>query len=270
MQFQTLAHCTIEEIVECLLLGFKNYFVPMPDSVVYWENRFKAARVDWRLSAGAFVGNKLVGFVIHGIDEFEGNLTAFNTGTCVIEAYRGLKVVDQLYQFILDDLRANHVSICLLEVIQENHIAVRVYERIGFEIIKSYHCFKGQLREKISGNSIKSRISAPFQLIPPRHDSWDNCQAGITLNEAPIIHYGFEKNGTQIGYISIDESNGVIYQIEKLDQADWGDIFCHFQGQLIKYNNIPEERTDLIEALLSFDVERPIMQYLMKWTLNQA
>jgi len=246
MQFQTLAHCTIEEIVECLLLGFKNYFVPMPDSVVYWENRFKAARVDWRLSAGAFVGNKLVGFVIHGIDEFEGNLTAFNTGTC------------------------DHVSICLLEVIQENHIAVRVYERIGFEIIKSYHCFKGQLREKISGNSIKSRISAPFQLIPPRHDSWDNCQAGITLNEAPIIHYGFEKNGTQIGYISIDESNGVIYQIEKLDQADWGDIFCHFQGQLIKYNNIPEERTDLIEALLSFDVERPIMQYLMKWTLNQA
>jgi len=264
MEIRTLEHCTLEEVVHCLLEGFSGYFVPMPDSVEYWENRFKAARVDWRLSAGAFIDNQLIGFIIHGVDEFEGELTAFNTGTCVIKAHRGQQIVDQMYRFILADLRSSQVNVCLLEVIQENHVAVRVYERIGFEIIRSYHCLKGDLTKKLSGSSIKSLSESPASVIPPRHDSWDNCSSAIALNESPIQHYRFHEGDKQIGSISIDESKGVVYQVEKLNQTSWDNIFYHFEGQKLKYNNIPEERTDLVDALKSYGLEEPVMQYLMK------
>ncbi|GHA45979.1 hypothetical protein GCM10007103_28780 [Salinimicrobium marinum] len=99
MQIRNLEGIPIETVVTSLLEAFSDYFVKMPAEVAYWESRFKGAGVDWKSSFGIFDEKKLVAFIINGIDLHQGKLTAFNTGTGVLPAYRSRKAVDQLYEF---------------------------------------------------------------------------------------------------------------------------------------------------------------------------
>jgi len=84
IEIRDLANTKLSTIVDCLLIAFDGYFVKMPSDVHYWANRYKGARVDFSLSFGAFEGDKLVAFIINGIDDDKGMRTAFNTGTGVI------------------------------------------------------------------------------------------------------------------------------------------------------------------------------------------
>lgn len=270
MEFITLENIPESQIFDCMFEGFKDYFVSIPHSYNYWRNRYQAARVNWEFSIGAIDQGKLVALIIHGIDVFDKKLTAFNTGTCVLASHRGQALVDQMYQFILPKLIDSKIQTCLLEVIQENKRALRVYERIGFSIVQNYHCFKGKLSHDIQGRSEIEMIKQPGQVIPPRHNSWDNCNAAISLNQNKINHFAFIRNKKKLGTMSLDEEKGVIYQIEKSASADWGDIFYHLRSKEIKYNNVPEARGDLIDALKSYHVEEVVLQYLMEMDLVQS
>ena len=103
MQIKSLQHISLEQIVECLLIAFEGYFVHMPTELSYWDNRFRAARVDYGLSFGVFDDDRLVAFIIQGIDIHNGEMTAFNTGTGVVPEYRGLQLVDKIYAHAIPD-----------------------------------------------------------------------------------------------------------------------------------------------------------------------
>jgi ribosomal protein S18 acetylase RimI-like enzyme len=108
-------------------MAFDGYFVKMPDSLDYWATRFKQARVNYHYSFGVFDASRLVAFIIQGMDIHDGQLTAFNTGTGVLPAYRGQKLVDRLYDHAIPRLKERGIQKCQLEVIQENERAIRVY-----------------------------------------------------------------------------------------------------------------------------------------------
>ena len=149
---QHLKNTDLPIIVDCLVKAFANYFVPMPDSVDYWRNRFKGARVNFELSYGVFDDQQLVAFIINGVDGEKEALTAFNTGTGVLPAYRGQQLVDKMYEKAIPIFKENDITSCALEVIQANDRAIRVYERIGFTKQRSLQCFKGAI--KLEGKAV--------------------------------------------------------------------------------------------------------------------
>lgn len=146
MQFQTLHNTSIENITEAFNLAFSDYMVPVNLTAAQLTGKMKSESVDPVLSAGAFDGNELIGFILHGVDTINGQKTAYNAGTGVAPNHRGNKITNQLYDFILPKLKEAGIQNIQLEVIMENQPAIAAYRKTGFKFKRELHCFKGTIQ----------------------------------------------------------------------------------------------------------------------------
>ncbi len=197
MQIKKLSTIYFEKIVDCFLASFKGYFVEFPKDYNYYKERWSVAKVNYDLSYGMFDEELLVGFIINCIDKRGVELVAYNGGTGVIPAYRGQRIVKQLYAYALSDFSKKGINKCTLEVIKENHIAVKAYRGIGFEITKEFKCFKGNLNEKLDFNFDLKQVTysdIEWDLIPNQnHYSWD--YHNRSLEHGNNAYYFVTKNG---------------------------------------------------------------------------
>lgn len=263
----------LEQIVTCLVTAFEGYFVQMPSDVDYWRKRYKGARVDWELSFGAFHEEKLVGFIINGVDNLNDVLTAFNTGTGVIPAFRGKQLVDRLYAFALPFFEEKGIGKCALEVIQENARAIKVYERIGFTKKRNLLSFKGTITTKELPKEISIK-QVPLNSILSglaNHDyySWDfNNEALFLLQDDYTTYTVWDTTNRPIGYFMINLNNKTVAQIE----AQPLNIPLLLKGiqqvtSTFRMVNVDDRRTELIENLLTCGLENTINQFEMEMLL---
>jgi GNAT superfamily N-acetyltransferase len=267
MEYTTLEDVKIETIVECLSKSFANYYVEMPSDTEFWKERFKNGRVDHAFSWGAFNDNKLVGFVINGIDTDKGILTAYNSGTGVLPEFRGHQIVDRLYQFGLDALKKRGVKRCTLEVIDKNKKAIRVYERIGFHTNHKLFCFKGQLQKSNKERIHEVKIEDIVQYEAYHHYSWDNTYETISkAGKSYMVYNVFTKNENEpVGYFIINPSNGYIAQLESKNN-NWKSIFDGISQihQEVRINNVKENRTHLRSYISDLNFDNTINQIEME------
>ena len=145
MIVKKLGNIAFETIIDCFLKSFKNYYVELPTDINYYKQRWELAKVDFNLSYGMFDNEKLIGFIINAVDERNGIKIAFNTGTGVLPEYRGKRIVKSIYDDAIPDLKKNGITKCSLEVITDNMKAIKSYQSIGFEICKTFECYKGAI-----------------------------------------------------------------------------------------------------------------------------
>ena len=138
IQFQPLVTTSFENIIDCFVEAFSDYFVTMPTDPEIYRQRWHMSGVDWDLSVGAFDREKLVGFIIHSVGDRQGFLTAHNSGTGVIPTHRGKGLVYGMYDYAFPRLIDAGIQKSRLEVITENIRAVRAYQKVGFQIAKTY------------------------------------------------------------------------------------------------------------------------------------
>ncbi|NET30923.1 MAG: GNAT family N-acetyltransferase [Cyanothece sp. SIO1E1] len=266
MEIRSLNQTPLRAIVDCLLIAFEDYFVPMPSDVNYWADRFKGARVDLALSYGAFVGERLVGFIIHGIDQYKGQQTAFNTGTGVIPEYRSQKIVDQIYAHCIPSLKQQGITQCALEVIQDNHRAIRVYERIGFSITRNFLCFKGKLQQEPEDLQVRPVPFEQVQCLRTDHQlySWDNVDAAIQTAGSIYTTYQVNHGDRAIGFFTVNPKNGYLAQYEA-NPDDFPSLLAGIQvvHPDVRINNVDQERAETILFLLSAGLDNHIDQYEM-------
>lgn len=267
MEVRNLKDVEFSKIIESLLSAFENYYVPMPQNEEYYEKRWKAAKVDYAMSYGAFDDDKLVGFIIHGIDKRNGKLTAFNTGTGVIPEYRGKRLVKTIYDFALSDLHQKGVEKTSLEVIQENERAVKAYKSVGFKVCKNYLCFSGDLNidkpkecELVAANlSEVDWSSLPFQ----EYYSWDFQKESIL--EAGYDFYYVNAQGKSVAYFILNPANNYIIQFDVLnDESQSWDYLANGISQLaptIKIINIDDRHTDKLKFVEQLGLKNIINQY---------
>lgn len=261
----------LEKIVECLLIAFEGYFVQMPSDVEYWRNRYKGARVDFELCFGAFKEEQLVGFIINGVDYLDGKLTAFNTGTGVIPAFRGQQVVDRLYAFAIPFFEEKGITNCALEVIQENARAIKVYERIGFTKKRSLNSYKGEITIPEKDVTIQTVNFQNLLQGLSEHTlyAWDfTNEALLLLKDSYTTYTVHHPDKKLIGYFVINPTNGTLAQIESSSE----NIPLLLSGiqqvaTSIRIVNVDESRMDLIQNLLNCGLENIINQFEMEMAL---
>lgn len=269
MTIKNLAHLTLQEIVDCFLAAFDGYFVKMPDDITYWHNRFTAARVDYNLSFGVFDDDKLVAFIINAIDLDKGLKTAYNTGTGVLPAYRGQQLVDKIYQYAIPILKENGVEVCQLEVIDENHRAIAVYERIGFHNIRRLKCYNGELRTSHNVFLQSFPVNELHYLEQSEYPyPWDNTRTTVTNVANTYDCYWVYRDSElqeKVGYFVINPQTKYVAQVERY-AGDWEHIFAGVAqiSSSIKMSNIDENRKDLIAYLAKMGVKNSIDQFEME------
>ena len=273
MQVKHLEHISFSALMTCFLKAFENYFVKMPTDHKYYETRWKMANVRLDLSYGMFDNNKLVGFVIHAIDQRHKHLIAFNTGTGVLPEYRGQHIVRSIYQYAIPKLKNAGITKCQLEVIKDNIRAVKAYEGIGFKINKSYKCFSGAITLAIQASDYE------LKQVNKNDLNWDELNQGAyswdnhfnTITKGKYAYYVILVNNVVESYFVIDSGSGYIAQFNTLTKSknNWVRLFSGIEhiSKTVKINNVDEVLIEKINALNDFGLKNTIDQYEMELLL---
>ncbi len=276
---RSLSHDDIYEMFTAFNLAFSDYVIPICLSFEQFEERFlKKLKINFELSAGAFISGSLVGFIFTGIGRYEESMVAYNGGTGVVPAYRGNHLTYQLYNFLFPILRKNDVEACILEVLTENKKAISVYKNIGFKESKYFHCFRKSLIDiefyKENHEAIKLIRYPNWELLksfsdvsPSFLDSYDVFLRNI-INEETVV---FEKEGIICGYAIYQPVLGRITQLAVVKDhrrkgvgtalVDY--IVANSQTIAVTAMNINSESPSLINFLNKLGFENQIDQYEM-------
>lgn len=142
MQIHNLQNITIDQIAECFNKAFETYFVPIKLDASQLQDKIKSENILLEYSVGVTINNQLVGFILTGIDKQKS--IAYNAGTGVIQEYRGQNLTENMYSHLLPQLEKIGITNHLLEVICENQKALKIYENLGYSILRKVICYKGR------------------------------------------------------------------------------------------------------------------------------
>jgi len=276
MIVKNLSSVSFEEVLDCFLVAFYNYYVKMPTDSGYYKQRWKAAKVDFNFSYGMFDEGKLVGFIIHAVDRRFGKLMAFNTGTGVIPSYRGKKIVKSIYDYALKDLHQNGIEKSTLEVIRENEAAVRSYKSVGFEICKKYECYAGDIKIDDPDPFELKEIAIKdinWEALPNQQSySWDFQKE--TVLEGKYTFFHVLKDKVPESFFIINPQNLYLAQFDLLntDNKGWKRLFSAIRSisGTIKVINIDDRFKDKIEQLGLIGLENTVNQYELELDIKDS
>lgn len=140
LELTTLENTPIPDIHHCFGEAFSDYIVDIriPEPAFREMNALRA--VDYGLSIGAFHEGQLVGITLNGADLWLGKRTAYDSGTGVIPAFRGRGVSRAIMLKAFEVLKSRGYEQYLLEVITSNTKALKLYESLGFRIMRKLEC----------------------------------------------------------------------------------------------------------------------------------
>ena len=254
---RTLEKERFDVIMEAFYRAFEHYYVSFPRNNDIFHRRFEAAMVDYSYSFGVYQDDRLVGFILHAIDERGGKKIAFNAGTGVVAECRGQRLVQAMYDFGLPRFKKLGVEQLQLEVITENIPAINVYLQVGFKIRRFLKCYKGSVHVATAQPLSMSQIAKEdfdWSQTNQEQYSWENQQQSIQHGE--YDYYVLEdEEGKMAAYLIINPVSGYIPQCDVLIQeAGIWEQLLNTIAQLsdqVKINNIDsklKEKADRIEA----------------------
>ncbi len=140
--YKTCTDVLLNQIYEAFSLGFSDYFIPLTMNEDEFNTHFFGPEGNQlEYSYIAFDDDKPIGLILSGIRVFDGMLTMRCGALCLAAEYRGKGVSDILLQMHKAAAVNAGCKQLFLEVIKENHRAVRFYEKAGYReatILKYY------------------------------------------------------------------------------------------------------------------------------------
>ena len=274
MIFHSLQNIPISALAATFNHAFSDYLVPFHLSEAQLENKLLSDGVRLELSAGAFEGDHLIGFILHGFDVVDGRRILYNAGTGVIPEKRGQKITARLFEFILPVLRAEHIKSVQLEVIHGNQPAIKTYQSIGFKVVRQLDCFKGAVEIKnISNVDIRELGTYNWPLMRTFWDwqpSWQNSVTALENVRNTNISIGAFDGENLIGYLLYNPVSNRIQQFA-VDSRQRGrgvgrQLFEHIARLANKdlvLINVDHNATETAAFLLSLGLKPYVSQYEM-------
>ncbi len=274
MIVSNLAQTSVEEIIDCLLLAFENYYVKMPTDYESYKRRWRASKVNFDLSYGMFDQGRLVGFIINAVDRRNGCYTAFNTGTGVIPDYRGQGIVNSIYEQAFDDFRQMGIQKCTLEVITINEPAIRSYQRVGFEVCKNYNCYGGEIVLPFTPAFALSEIpldQVNWNSLPDQQFySWDF--QSETIKDGDYVFYQVMYEEEPESFFIFKHDTKTIGQMDILKNTPdaWTRLFAAIQSLSISARiiNVDDRLSDKIDAIKKYGLKNTVNQYEMELSVD--
>lgn len=143
LKFSNLENISTDALLHTFNESFSDYLVKLQLTKEQLERKLISDAIDLKLSAGVYEDGKLIGFILHGINNIRHHKVAYNAATGVIPQKRGYNLAKKMYQFILPVLVKEGVTKCILEVLEKNTPAIKIYKSIGYTLKRELVCFKG-------------------------------------------------------------------------------------------------------------------------------
>ena len=141
INIKQLTNIPIEIIHQAFSKAFADYEEPFDMTVHQLQYMIERRGFNPELSFGAFDNDELVGFTLNGIGMWNDELTAYDTGTGIVKAYRKQGIATQIFDESLPILKEHGIKQYLLEVIKTNTKAFDLYKKAGFEVLREFDYF---------------------------------------------------------------------------------------------------------------------------------
>lgn len=206
MHFSTLEHTPISDITACMNAAFAEYEIPIQWTGESLQQKMRVEDIDLSLSVGAFDNGTLAGVILMGADD--NNKRVWDGGTGVIPAYRGQKLTEKMFAYILPIAMQVGGQLMLLEVLENNKGAYIVYERLGFQPTRLLHAYKGEITITANSNySIELLNSYNTDELAGLWDwqpAWQQMNQRITNRGTSVTTIGIRLDGKIAAYAHYD------------------------------------------------------------------
>jgi ribosomal protein S18 acetylase RimI-like enzyme len=210
-----------ETLYETFTAAFSDYLVPFALTPEQFRNHINLNAVDLDRTAGCFVDERLVGFSLNGFGEWEGKSTVYDAGTGVIPEYRRQGLSEAMFEMMIPIFERDGIEQFLLEVITTNTRAVRLYEKLGFEVSRElslWQCddISRPAAEPLTGFDLRhleqpnwEHLTAFWEAKP----SWQNSVVAVNRNRGIKRIIGAFVGEECAGYVVFSTRFGRVAQI---------------------------------------------------------
>ncbi|MFC2134695.1 GNAT family N-acetyltransferase [Bacteroidota bacterium] len=255
ISIKALNGISIETIHDAFTKAFSDYVEPIDLTLKQLQHMIERRGYTPELSFGAFSEEKLVGFTLNGTGEWEGELTAYDTGTGIVKEFRKQGIASRMFKESLPVLREYSIKQYLLEVIVTNTSAYELYKKAGFKVTRNFDYFvstkdkisieKDKLRDDLELKIIKTPDWKLFKSFWDFTPSWQNSIDAIKRKFEYFAIIGLFENEKLLGYGIIERHSGDIAQIavdkshrkEKIGTTLLHHLFRYAEIQRVKIVN---------------------------------
>ena len=167
LELKMLSASFLNQLHRAFELSFEGYQVRVANDLEALKYRLNKVGADLNLSPAIWYKDEVLAFLIQAVGNYSGVKTAYNAGTGVLPAYRGKGMAKDLYHFAIEKNKSIGIEQCLLEVIDTNTPAIKVYKKLGFKSTRLFECYLGKIDKNLKGNK-------DIQLLPikDREPNW--------------------------------------------------------------------------------------------------
>lgn len=279
LMYNLLESTSIEKLHKTFLEAFSDYQVKLDLPLLKLQQMLKRRGYVSKASIGAFENDTLVGFLLNGIRNWDGKLTAYDTGTAVIETHRKQGITSNMFLNAKELLEKMGVEQYLLETIQSNTSAIQLYKKQGFEILRDFECFKLDKNKynpittyKVEHiNKINESIWKGLIKFWDFKPSWQNSIDSVDTMSDAFIYSIMTINDSIVGYGIIDKQTGDIPQIavdkdcrgKGIGRSILTDLINSTESNKINILNVDSQFTSMKNFLLHLGFEQYVSQYEM-------
>jgi len=253
LSYRLLNDADFSSLYECFLEAFSDYQVNMQMSEQGFAQRLTRDGVKLDISAGAFDDDRMIGFYMNALGDWQGKQTAYDSGTGIIPDYRGRGIAQESFAFVVSRLKERAVSQYLLEVLSSNERAVALYRKLDFVEVRRLAVFRSQqaLEQLEALTKVEMRrIEEPdwrlFQSFWDSYPSWQNSIAAVDRIPKDRVIVGAYADGTCVGYGVVFKPAANLMQLAVAPAYRRKGIGSRIlralsNGETLKVNNIDEE-----------------------------
>lgn len=243
LQVRLLSGIPVEMIHEAFVDAFSEYEVKLDMPLGKLVEMMKTRDLNLDFSVGCFEGEKLVGFILTGYRETGGKKTCYDGGTGVIKAFQRKGIGEMMLKELLQLLKEKGVSRFVLEVLENNTPAIKLYGKYGFAKTRKLYCFeidKEKLRpvpDRGFGISVVNPATIveneeKYSLFTP---TWQNENQSVLNVKENYTLVSLSCSGRVLCYGYVHKTKGDIPQIGILDEwKNWG-LEAHLIVELAKH-----------------------------------
>ena len=277
--YRLLSESDFDALYACFLEAFSDYQVDMEMSQEQFAQRLARDGVRLEISAAAYDDERMIGFYINGLGEWQEQLTAYDAGTGVVPSHRKRGIGKELFAFLMPRLKENSVSQYLLEVLTSNEPAVALYRKLGFVETRQLAVLRtnAPISTPATGVALRTAIQPDWNLFRSFWDgypSWQNSIAAVERIKDDALIIEVHMDHQCVGYGVVFKPSGNLMQLAVAPgyrrKGIGSAIFVALQNEIedvLKINNVDEELKESLAFYKGLGFEVVLRQFEMVKTL---
>lgn len=216
MEITTLGAISTSSMVTAFNKAFSDYAINFSYTDESFRAKIIAENIIPEYSVGAFADGELIAFILHGLDEIDGQKRVFNAGTGVVPEYRNQRIIQQLYDYILPVLKNKGYRHHQLEVLDGNDKAEKIYANAGFKRHRKVLAYSGNVVPySAKGVELKAVASIDWDAAKSFCDTEPTWQNSFHAIQRTIDNYSILaafKGSAFVGFAIFDKASGRLRQ----------------------------------------------------------